>query len=77
MSRQVKLMFSGKMKKWDIIKIASSKQEGIVIGVTDRSGHSCMTIWPYKRRKYKIFQAIWFWWLKTRIFLKIIKVEQP
>lgn len=62
------------LKRWDIFVVGGTRDEGIVIfDPVVRSGHSCVTVYPYKRKKTKLGKWLWFKWLKLRIWLKIIR----
>lgn len=76
MGRPIKFLINGTMRKWDVVRMAGTRDEGIVINNPIQiSGCCTMTLYPYKRKKTKVGRWIWFKWLQLRLWLKIIKIE--
>lgn len=68
--------YSKDFRKWDIIRIAGSKQEGVVLDVSQSGGAHSITMYPYRRRKTIFGKGVWFLWLKLRIWLEVIKIKK-
>lgn len=59
-------------RKWDLIRVGSTGQTGIIIKSGAGSVFHSYSIYPYKHPKNKIWRFLKFQWLKLRVFLKII-----
>ncbi len=74
-NKTVDIVLMGGLRKWDVVRLAGSKSEGVVINAVDGSGHMVVTLYPYKRHKWRLFQWFWMKWLRLRIWLGVIKTK--
>lgn len=68
--------FSFDIKRWDVIKVQSSGQIGVVIKKTEGVPNGCIiTVYPCKRKKTRFGSWLFIQILKLKIFLGIIKTH--
>ena len=59
-------------RKWEMLRVGSTGQTGIIIKSGSGSLFHSYTIYPYKHPRNRFWRFIKFQWLKLRVFLKII-----
>lgn len=66
--------YSTELRKWDIVRHHGGG-ESIVINVQPTMYGQKTTHYPFKKKKTKFGQWLWFKILKLKIFLRIIKID--
>lgn len=75
MSKEFEIQIMGNyFRKWDILKHHGGG-ESIVINIKQTALGQQTTQYPFKRKKTKFGQWLWFKILKLKIFLRIIKID--